>query len=494
MTERKHISRFVTWLAALMLPLAVLAQGQAPGAADETAGNESAGAQQQPSLPELQKQVQEAFQAEDYDTAVRKLQRMRAQLPFNGKLLYELAAAYALKGDPQRTFNTLVMLQQQGLAYSPRDDERFQSVKQYQLFDHISKLLEENNAPFDHAAVNVELETELKWPQAIARDGADGDFFIGGVGQGMILRVTPGGETSVFHAGEGDDKGPAGISALAVDAGRGHLWAAGTAVRGDGQGLSINMQAAALYRYDLASGELQARLPIGDDKPLPHLFNEIALGPEGRVFAADALSPLVYEAAPGDDVLEAFVGAPGLSGFHGITATPDGKYLFVSDWVTGIYRITIADRKVHRLTFDPTVNLGGIHSLSYRDGELFAVQTGTRPARVARIQLDEALESAVAMFPLSANQKQYDRPGLGVLAGDGYYFVANSGWTLAGSPSAEAVAPVVLKADPDLARDRPTPAEMRKRNKKQQPDMMPQFPVSPGQTPPGPLPEEEGDG
>jgi sugar lactone lactonase YvrE len=428
--------------ALLAIPLAAGAQG---------AGKPGDNADQ-PSLPALQQKVQEAVNAENYDQALQYVGRMAQRLPYDGKLMYEAAALHALNGNKQQAFTQLISIQRQGLNYSPRGDGRFDSLTQYQLFGHLADELEKNGQPFDKAEQALVVEAALQWPQAIARHGADGDFFLGGLGQGRILRVGPNGNTETFF--EPGDNGPAGISALAVDAGRGVLWAAGTAIRqSDEQGLSVNMNAAALYRFDLKSGELQGHFPIADDRPLPHLFNEIAVGPDGEVYAADVLSPLVYRYTQDGDSLEPFVGAPGLSGFHGIAVTPDGKHLLVSEWRTGLYRISVADRQAHRLEAGQFVNLGGLHSLSFRNGKLYAVQTGTNPKRVVRIELSEGLERAESMFPLSASQPEYGRPGLGVLAGDGYYFVADSGWSLSEGPGNGGGSVTVLKADPELGSD-----------------------------------------
>lgn len=434
----------VAWLMAALLAIPLVAGAQEPGKPGDDAGR--------PSLPALQQKVQEAVNAEDYDQALQYVGHMARRLPYDGKLMYEAAALHALNGDKQQAFTQLISIQRQGLNFNPRGDERFDSLTQYQLFGHLADELEKNGQPFDKAEQALAVEAGLQWPQGIARHGADGDFFLGGLGQGRILRVSPNGDTETFF--EPDDEGPAGISALAVDADRGVLWAAGTAIRqSDEQGLSVNMNAAALYRFDLESGELQGRFPITDDKPLPHLFNEIAVGPEGQVYAADVLSPLVYRYAQGADSLEPFVGAPELSGFHGIAATRDGKYLLVSDWRTGLYRVSVADRQAHRIEAGRFVNLGGIHSLSFRDGNLYAVQTGTKPKRVVRIELSEELDRAETMFPLSASQPEYDKPGLGVLAGDGYYFVADSRWSLSEGPGNSGGSVTVLKADPELGID-----------------------------------------
>lgn len=442
---KRHLQ---SWLLAALLAWPLWAGAQDAGEPEGPRANRS-------SLPELQQKVQKAFGEEDYEQALEFLGRMARSLPFDGKLMYEVAAAHALNGDAERAFDALITIQRQGLSFSPRDDERFESIAEYELFDHISELLEKNGQPFDQAEQALAVNAGLQWPKAIARHGADGDFFLGGLDQGRIVRVSPDGEPETFF--EPEDDGPQGISALATDADRGVLWAAGTAVRMNDQGLSINMKAAALYRFDLESGELRGRFPIVDDRPIPHLLNEIAVGPEGDVYAADALSPLIYRRARGGKSLEPFVGAPNLSGFHGIAVTQDGSQLIVSDWFTGLYRVSVADRQAQRIAAGRFINLGGIHSLSFRDGKVYAVQTGTKPERVMRIELSEELERAESMFPLSASQEEYDKPGLGVLAGDGYYFVANSRWSLNDGLSTDGTNVTVLKAEPELGSDQSAP-------------------------------------
>jgi len=448
-------------LAALLLPLSATAAGQAPEPPLATAAKPSA-QDAAPSLADLAKSAARAKRDGDYDALIAGLQQMRRLDPYDGRITYGLAEAYALKNDPEHAFAMLARLQQQGLAYDPRGDTDFDNVKKYQLFDYLGENLAKNSEPFNQATRAFETDKPLGLPDGIALDPESGAFFLAGLKQGLILRVGADGKSEEFYRA-GDD-GPRGITALAVDPDNGVLWAAGTEVRlqGDEQ-VSVNARAAALYAFDLKTGKLEARHAIDEQaRELPHLISEMAVAPDGAVYVTDRLSPVIYVLKPGAAKLEPFLGSPKLSSLQGLAIDDKGEYLYVADWMTGIYRIHLQSQHVQPLAIDPSVNLGGIRSLAYRDGELFAVQTGTRPERVVRYELSDDGDAVVGQQPLSANQPEYDHPGAGVMGKDGFYFIANTGWGRINQPPSQtgAVPVVVLKANPDLAREKAQPANI----------------------------------
>lgn len=439
--------------AALLAPAGAAAAGQAPEPPRAAAAKPSPD-DTTPSLASLAKRAAQARADGDFDELIADLQQMRRLDPFEGGITYALAKAYALKNDPQHAFAMLARLQQQGLAYDPRGDKDFDNIKQYQLFDFLGENLAKNAKPFNHATKAFATDKPLGLPDGIALDPSSGTFYLAGMKQGVILRVNADGKSEEFYRA-GDD-GPRGFTALAVDAGNGVLWAAGTEVRleGDRQA-SVNARAAALYAFDLDTGKLQARHAIDEQgHEIPHLINEMAVAPDGAVYLTDRLSPVIYVLKPGASELEPFLGSPKLGSLQGLAIDEKGEYLYVADWVTGVYRIHIQSEHVQPLAISPSINLGGIRSLAYRDGELFAIQTGTRPERVVRYELSDDRDAVVDQQPLSANQPEYDHPGSAVLGKDGLYFIANTGWGRINEPptTTEAVPVVVLKADPDLAR------------------------------------------
>lgn len=95
----------------------------------------------------------------------------------------------------------------------------------------------------------------------------------------------------------------------------------------------------------------------------------------------------------------------------------------MADYVRGIAAIHLGDRKVEWLQPADGIALSGTDGLYvYRDS-LLAVQNGTSLARIVRFSHD--LKS---MRVLEANTEGLGEPTHGVIVGDQFYFIANSGW------------------------------------------------------------------
>ena len=70
--------------------------------------------------------------------------------------------------------------------------------------------------------------------------------------------------------------------------------------------------------------------------------------------------------------------------------------------------------------------VGGVSSLFWYDGSLVIVQDNMVPQRVMRLKLDKDGRSVAAAMPLDAAKPEFTLLGNGTVAGDDFYFVANS--------------------------------------------------------------------
>ena len=59
---------------------------------------------------------------------------------------------------------------------------------------------------------------------------------------------------------------------------------------------------------------------------------------------------------------------------------------------------------------------------------MLAVQNGTTPARLIRMSLDDSLTRVTQWETMEANWPGLGAPTHGVVVGDQFYFIANSGW------------------------------------------------------------------
>jgi sugar lactone lactonase YvrE len=112
------------------------------------------------------------------------------------------------------------------------------------------------------------------------------------------------------------------------------------------------------------------------------------------------------------------VWAKDLSYPNGIALSEDQRFLYVADF-RGITRFDLADSS--RTRIESKSLLAGIDGLSMHGGKLIGIQNAIGKTRVIRIDPAngdvEILESGNHLF---------DIPTTGTVAGDDYYFIANS--------------------------------------------------------------------
>jgi sugar lactone lactonase YvrE len=245
-------------------------------------------------------------------------------------------------------------------------------------------------------------------PEGIAFDPVDDVFYVTGIHRRNVLRVDRDGLAADFVK-EAQD-GMLGGLGVKVDARRRLLWVISTTtpeMRGWKAGDDRSMLAA----YDLRDGRLVRRIDA-----TPAMLNDLALLEDGSLFATDMGRSNVMRLAPDATTFELW--AKDLSYPNGIALSEDQRFLYVADF-RGITRFDLTDSSRTRL--ESKALLGGIDGLSMHRGKLIGIQNAIGKTRVIRIDpADGNVEILESGNPL------FDIPTTGTVAGDDYYFIANS--------------------------------------------------------------------
>ncbi len=177
--------------------------------------------------------------------------------------------------------------------------------------------------------------------------------------------------------------------------------------------------------------------------------SDLALGPDGSLYAADPGEGRVYRLPPAGDRLEVLVDEGPILSAQGMAASADGRLLFVADYVQGIARVDLETREVVFLETPEDLLVSGIDGLLLAGDSLVGIQNGLRPHRVVRLRLDPSRSRITEGTVLERAHPRFDEPTLGVIVGDALYYVANSQYRLFdanGAPDRERLQePVVLR-------------------------------------------------
>lgn len=372
----------------------------------------------------LRQRARQYLAAGDYAAQALALRRVTELRPHMGQFKYEMAAAYARQDQKSAAYTALLELHGQGYSFEPAGDQRFALIATTRAWEYIVEALRDNAKPFGEGELAFTLPREDLLIESLAWDGSRSQLLVGGIREGAVYRVNKDGSLQPLVKAD-DENGMWAVLDIAVDAERGVLWVASTAVpHFKGYQPERDLGRAGVFKFDLASGKfLKSYL---SPSLLGHSFymSSLALAPDGTVFAADGINNAVYMVR--DDQLKRVFHATTLTGIRGMTLDGSGRLLYFADPGLGLIGYDLAAGRPFDVAVPANLALGGIDGLIWRNGALLAVQNGMQPNRVMRFALAADGRSIAGVQPLAAAQPEFDAPTFATLADDRLYFIANS--------------------------------------------------------------------
>ncbi|MGZ9101172.1 MAG: SMP-30/gluconolactonase/LRE family protein [Brevundimonas sp.] len=260
--------------------------------------------------------------------------------------------------------------------------------------------------------------------ESVAR-GGDGALILSSVWLGRLYRAETDGRLSTML--EADPE--MGFYGLAADPERGVLYAV-SAERPSRTG----PKGTSLLKIDLATGaEIDRATP-----PAPeHRFGDVGIGPDGSAYVADSRGVRIFVWRPGRP-LETLAILPERASPQGMAVSPDGRWLIVADYRTGLHRIdlaaaaqgpvTLTAESYELMTPPDAGKLRGIDGLARHGDTILAMQNGTQTHRVVRVTMNpdwSAITAREALF----EGAPLDDPTTGFIEGDSLIFVSRSQWS-----------------------------------------------------------------
>ncbi len=362
----------------------------------------------------------EAYQAGEFPAMVRAAENALAARPGYPGALFNLAYATSLNGGHAEALAILQGLAEQGVDYGVADADELAALQELPKWPQYAATIAELNTPVGEAAVAFRHATGDFVPEGIVVDGETA--WIGSVRHGYIERLGPepvrlsdpgaGGHWSVFgmHAGP-----------------QGGLWYASAAVP---QFVDIDAESqgrTGLFRLDPDTGETTVRAVLPDTDTEQVLGDFVFVGEE-TIYATESLTGALYRYSISDNEFTEVIAPGKLRSMQGLVLDASGRFLYVADYVGGLYRVDLDDYSTQKVSAPANINLFGIDGLYRHSDRLIAIQNGVQPNRVAAFDLADDGLAVTAVKVLARSLPEFDEPTLGTVVGDEFLFVANSHW------------------------------------------------------------------
>jgi len=223
-------------------------------------------------------------------------------------------------------------------------------------------------------------DTEV-FPESVTST-SDGTVYAGSV-KGNVYRASPGESVALPWIRTSDENGILTILGVFADEARGTLWLCSVP---NFFGPERSEGVSSLMAFDLESGEQKAVYPF---PPPASACNDIAVGPDGSVFATDTPNGRIFKLAPGGDALELYGETAALVGIDGIAFAEDGT-LYVNNVRTNeILRVETNRRGEMTGVTKLTVSheLGGPDGFRHIEGNRF-LQAEGNIGRIAIVTIE----------------------------------------------------------------------------------------------------------
>lgn len=332
--------------------------------------------------------------------------------------LLELARAQARLGDAGAALRQLQIIARMGVSQAAVTTlPDFAFVRHSGQFRGVLATMAANQRLVRHATRALMIPDAGLLPEDVAYDPATRRFFITSVLERRIVILTPGASLQQFA--RAPDDWP--MLAVKIDASRGVLWATETALKGFRAIPESDWGRSAVLVYDLRSARLLQRI----EGPRASQLGDAALMPNGELLVSDSNGGTLYLARRGVRSVEVVDSQHFVSPMTPALAQ-DGK-IYVADYLRGIGTVAVNTRRVTWLPMGGTYALQGVDGLYLHGKQLIAIQNGLAPERVMLFALDASGTRIASQRPIESGTMRLD-PTHGVVAGDDFYYIANSGW------------------------------------------------------------------
>ncbi len=359
-------------------------------------------------------------QRKEWDNLQYATERLVQLRPHNGNYRYTLAAAHAMQDHKREAYDALIRLQNSGYAYDVAKDERFKNVQGTEVWGYLVQNLDANRKDFGKGTLAYQLPAGDLLIEALAWDPARKQLLAGSAREGKVYRVGQNGALEDYVTADAKN-GLWAVMDMAVDAPRDALYVASAAIPHFKHANKAHYGRAGVFRFKLSSGEFVSKHEVPLDGR-NHILSSIAVTPKGDVFAADGIAREIYKIEGAN--LRPIVSNPKLTTIRGMAASD--KALYFADYDLGLFGLDLATGTPFEVRAPGNVTLYSIDGLSYWNGNLVVVQAGFPPKRVMRLTLTADGRGIAKFQPLEVNREKFGTPTRGTVAGDRYYFLANT--------------------------------------------------------------------
>ncbi|MBS1507505.1 MAG: hypothetical protein JSS79_12740 [Bacteroidetes bacterium] len=373
---------------------------------------------------ELQKAYSEAmtaYKAKNYSLFYDKIKEANKIHPYHQGVLYQLGVACALtnkKTEAIKYLKQAVLINSEFRLAGLAD---FNAIKDTEEFKKLVALQSELQQPVIHSDTAFVLKDRSLHTEGIEYDATHHVFYLGSIHQRKVIKVINGKPADFCSPAF---QGMTSIFGLKADVKKDYLWVCASPMQE--METYDSTARSAVFQFELSTGKLIHKYAaLANAKGV---FGDLILSRKGVVYISDSQNNTIYTINERTKQIEPFFSSVDFWNIQGIAFSTDDKYLFIADYIKGVFRLNMKSKELIEVKSPDNVSLKGIDGIYFYKNSLIAIQNGVTPLRSTRYYLTSSLDQISRFDVIDRNHPAFGEPTLGVLDGDTFYYIANSQW------------------------------------------------------------------
>ena len=364
-----------------------------------------------------------AYRAKDYAKFYENIKEANKLRPSHQGILYQLGIAAAMTNHYKEAIENLKKAILINADFKLEGLADLNSIKDTKEFKSLIALQKEWQSQVIHSEIAFTLKDRSLHTEGIEYDAGHKTFYLGSIHKRKIVKVSPDGAATDFCPPAFN--GMTSIFGIKVDAKRNILWACSAPIQEMENYDSTSR--SAVFKFELSSAKLIHKYEM----PLiakTNVLGDLIMNKSGQVFISDSQGNGIYTVNEKTNKLEPFYSSPDILNMQGLAFSTDEKYLFIADYVKGIYRLELKTKQLIELSINVDASVKGIDGIYFYDRSLIAIQNGVTPLRCTQYFLNKDLDQITRFEIIDRKHPNFGEPTLGVLDGKNFYYIANSQW------------------------------------------------------------------
>ncbi|MEQ8573871.1 MAG: hypothetical protein RIB63_07405, partial [Fulvivirga sp.] len=159
-----------------------------------------------------------------------------------------------------------------------------------------------------------------------------------------------------------------------------------------------------------------------------HMFGDLKILVDGTVLISDTGENKIYKTTLNTEPELWFDLSEKVWNLQGLAMSEQEEYLYLSDYISGLYRIDLKTKEVEKVKLPKTMSDKGFDGIYFYNNQLIGIQNGVSPNKTWALQLDQSGLDVVNARVIDQALDILDEPTQGILLVNRFLYIANSPW------------------------------------------------------------------